>query len=96
MAEFEKGIHTATVQEGANLSFGLGGFDYITGTATNTTFSYCAIKAVGADAVVTVVSEIGDSLTNFTITQDDYLFVPFTSVARVSGGNLLAYRYTTQ
>ena len=93
MASFEKGFHTATVQEGSNLQFGLGGFDYITDTTALSDYSYVAVQAVGADAVVNLTSEIGDSLTSHTIPEEGWRFGPFSSVQRVSGGNIIAYRY---
>ena len=76
-----------------NLSLGLLGFDYISGSGAGEAGSWFALKAMNADAVLEVASSsIGDHLTASTIEQSDVLYGNFTLVS-MSSGELIAYRH---
>lgn len=84
------GIHDHTVQEATNIMVGQSGFDYIADT-NQADGSWVCVKAVADDAIGDFDMAIGDSLSSFTITKNDFLFGPITSIT-LSAGAVLAYR----
>ena len=71
-------------------SFGLNGFDTITGTAAHTGEWY-AIVAIGGDAAGNFTMDRGSSLTAHTIYEGTYLYGPCTGFT-LSSGTVFAYR----
>lgn len=69
---------------------GLNGFDDLDDTDPHVG-SWYAIKAVGGDAVGAFTMSDGDSLSGYTITENDWLFGPCTGITLTSG-EVLAYR----
>lgn len=70
---------------------GVYGFDYVTGTAAQTG-KWFAIKAVGGSATGNFTMSAGDSLTSYTISENDILYGPCTGFV-LSSGAVLAYMY---
>lgn len=81
--------------DNSNRELGQKGFLFVAeGATVDTTdheYGFYAIKALNTEVTVTVVSALGDNLTNVSILPGDTLFGSFTSVTAVSG-TLLAYR----
>lgn len=70
---------------------GVYGFDHVTGTAAQTG-RWFAIKAIGGSATGSFTMSAGDSLTAFTIPENDILYGPCTAFT-LSSGAVLAYLY---
>ena len=91
----DNGLKRYSVQESNNVTLGQLGFDVLTASTANTG-TWIAIKALGADNILSATSSIGDSLSSITVSAGDIVYGAFTSITPAAYVNtedtVIAYR----
>lgn len=87
MAEFGK----HSVREGANVAFGLKGFDEVSGSESAPAPGWFAFKAFNGNATLSATSDFGGNLSSGVLQNGDIIYGNFSAVA-VTSGLVIAYR----